>query len=157
MRFLQIVKKIIPVISPIVYLLLFLLLTCIIGDYLLYNIENSFVKAVSDNITHGLVGFWTWLIIIYNVQCSFNSNFKLNWKSLLAALLISSIIDSDHFIQAHSLQLKVNFIYLILSSHQQNYFISFSGCCGTNRETISSLLSSSCYISGLLSSHRSCV
>merc|ERR1712126_90935 len=57
-------------------------------------------------ITHGLVGFWTWLIIIYNVQCSFNSNFKLNWKSLLAALLISSIIDSDHFIQAHSLQLK---------------------------------------------------
>ena len=120
MRFLQIVKKIITVISPIVYLLLFLLLTCIIGDYLLYNIENSFVKAVSDNITHGLVGFWTWLIIIYNVQCSFNSNFKLNWKSLLAALLISSIIDSDHFIQAHSLQLKVNFIYFILSSDQQN-------------------------------------
>ena len=129
---------------PIFCLILSLLYTCIVGDYLLYNVENSLVKAVSDNITHGLVGFLSWFIIIYNVQGSFLSNIKSNWKGLLASGLISCIIDIDHFILAHSLHLKV---ILIFSMWQLTTF--FSGCSRTTSQTLSSLFCSSCHLSHL--------
>ena len=136
---------------PIFYLILSLLFTCIVGDYLLYNVENSLVKAVSDNTTHGFVGFLSWFIIIYNVQGSFLSNIKSNWKGLLASGLISCFIDIDHFIVAHSLNLKV--ILKFSMGHLTNIF---SGCSRTTSQTISTLFIRSCHLSHLFPCSWSC-
>ena len=86
----------------------FLLSVCLIGDHILFTCQDSVIKAVSDNITHASVGFISWIIIIYSSSMSIISNVKTNCSWILAAGLLSSLIDLDHFVAAHSLHLDVN-------------------------------------------------
>merc|ERR1712071_263780 len=75
-----------------------LLCVCLLGDQLL--------KALSDNITHVLIGVLSWFIIIYNVKTAVSENLQTHPSQSAAAAAISSLIDIDHFIMAKSIHLE---------------------------------------------------
>ncbi|KAG5680878.1 hypothetical protein PVAND_010357 [Polypedilum vanderplanki] len=67
------------------------------GDNKLNSNETQLLKAMYDNITHGLVGFFAAAIL-----------FTDDWDRMywaLICMLLSSLIDVDHFISAWSLKL----------------------------------------------------
>ena len=76
--------------------------TCVVGDKKLHAInERQIVRAIFDNVTHGLVGLFACAIA-----------FMDNWDKMYMALIcmiISSAIDLDHFIAAKSFRLSVSF------------------------------------------------
>ena len=62
------------------------------------------VKAIIDNLGHGLVAAFLWLVVV---------DYQLYIKNCLQVLLccgLAMAIDIDHFIQARSLSLKVSFL-----------------------------------------------
>merc|ERR1712012_974955 len=94
--------------SDVIHLIVlecFLLSVCLIGDHILFTCQDSVIKAVSDNLTHASVGLISWIIIIFRSSMSIISNVKTNCSWILAAGLLSSLIDLDHFVAAHSLHL----------------------------------------------------
>lgn len=74
-------------------------ITCWLGDLKLRRPGEPLSKAICDSSAHGLVGFFTAAIILT----------ERSDKLLLAVgcLIISSLIDVDHFIAARSLKLSV--------------------------------------------------
>ena len=81
----------------------------VIGDYYVFdslkvvvfmneytNISQRLIRALMDNSIHGLVGVLTWLVIAYP---------KVDLSELIAAGVLASIIDIDHFISAKSIKL----------------------------------------------------
>ena len=92
---------------PLSVLELLLLSVSVLGDHLLFSLENSILKAISDNTTHILIGVISWFIIIYNVKTSLSGNIKTSFGELVVSGAISSLIDIDHFILARSIHLKV--------------------------------------------------
>ena len=75
-----------------------ILATCYLGDYIVFTAlsgQETIIKALADSTIHGLVGFFSWLIIqkypIYNaVICA----------------IIAMLIDIDHFIHAQSFNIE---------------------------------------------------
>ncbi|XP_077203186.1 transmembrane protein 267 [Paroedura picta] len=61
--------------------------------------QNYWLRALSDNTVHGVVGLWSWAIVNGLKK---KSDF---WEVIFAGFL-SSVIDVDHFILAGSLSLK---------------------------------------------------
>ena len=92
---------------PLSVLELLLLSVSVLGDHLLFSLENSILKAISDNTTHILIGVISWFIIIYKVKTSLSGNIKTSLGELVVSGAISSLIDIDHFILARSIHLKV--------------------------------------------------
>ena len=105
-----------------------LLLSCYSGDYVLFNCHNrsghtsvfrlsspedpdnfcfSLVKALGDNVTHGVVGALSWCVVSISPLNSLLSSIKASWRLIVLAGVISSVMDVDHFIQAGSLDLQV--------------------------------------------------
>jgi hypothetical protein len=89
----------------------FLVLLCVFGDYYVFQslslinlfliksvsiLNETLVRALLDNIIHGLIGFVSWSIITYP---------NLNYFELVVCWLLASIIDVDHFLSAKSLRL----------------------------------------------------
>ena len=75
---------------------LFVVVTCLIGDKFLKMSEKPQIfRAVFDNLAHGLIGFGSYLIIIAE-----NPD---NFYIALICLIISSLIDVDHFIAGNLL------------------------------------------------------
>ena len=76
--------------------LLLLLFTCVFGDYLTFvlNHKISLIKALSDSLTHGAIGFLCW----FHVENSLKN-------SILCGLL-AMFVDIDHFIEAKSFKLE---------------------------------------------------
>lgn len=74
-------------------------ITCWLGDLKLRRTSEPLIKALADSATHGLVGLFTAAIIL--TECSD--------KLYLAVgcMVMSSMIDLDHFIAAKSLKLSV--------------------------------------------------
>lgn len=76
---------------------------CVVADHALQlpAIQNHlWLRAALDNATHGLVGLWSWAVVI-------GLRKKSDVYEVLLAGLLASIIDLDHFYMAGSLSLKV--------------------------------------------------
>ena len=80
--------------------------TCVLADHLLAIPEFSMVdliRALTDNLTHCIVGMLTWVIATYSDLMPT----KRYVMEALACGVISSAVDVDHFLAAKSLNLKV--------------------------------------------------
>lgn len=76
---------------------------CVVADHVLQLSviqQHLWLRAVLDNATHGLVGLWSWAVVI-------GLRKKSDLYEVLLAGLLASIIDLDHFYMAGSLSLKV--------------------------------------------------
>lgn len=65
--------------------------------------QNDWLRALSDNTVHGVVGLWSWAIVI-------GLRKKSDFSEVLLAGFLSSVIDMDHFIASGSLSLKVSIV-----------------------------------------------
>ena len=82
---------------------------CVVADHALQLsvIQNHlWLRAALDNTTHGLVGLWSWAVVI-------GLRKKSDLYEVLLAGLLASIIDLDHFYMAGSLSLKVRTALLL--------------------------------------------
>lgn len=79
--------------------------TCILGDEMVEYFSSRIMKAICDNVTHGLVGYLSAVIIAHN----YKGSVLPTEKKLVAFMsyLTASVIDADHFIEARSFKLKV--------------------------------------------------
>lgn len=74
--------------------------TCAVGDRTLKNVTlQPITKAMLDNMIHGLIGLFSGIIVLTD---------HLDKIYLaIACMMMSSIIDADHFIAARSFKLAV--------------------------------------------------
>ncbi|XP_066252216.1 transmembrane protein 267 [Euwallacea similis] len=77
----------------------------IAGDYLVTLCAAPFLKALSDNLTHAVIGGLSWSICYFNRQKSLAET-RHGFIEILSCTLLSSFIDLDHFLSAKSLSLK---------------------------------------------------
>lgn len=61
--------------------------------------SNNWLGALSDNAVHGVIGLWSWAIVI-------GLRKKSDFYEVILAGLLSSVIDADHFVAARSLSLQ---------------------------------------------------
>nr|XP_033787666.1 transmembrane protein 267 [Geotrypetes seraphini]XP_033787675.1 transmembrane protein 267 [Geotrypetes seraphini]XP_033787684.1 transmembrane protein 267 [Geotrypetes seraphini]XP_033787692.1 transmembrane protein 267 [Geotrypetes seraphini]XP_033787701.1 transmembrane protein 267 [Geotrypetes seraphini]XP_033787712.1 transmembrane protein 267 [Geotrypetes seraphini]XP_033787721.1 transmembrane protein 267 [Geotrypetes seraphini] len=61
--------------------------------------QSDWLRALSDNVVHGVVGMWSWAIVI-------GLRKKSNLWEVMVAGFFASVIDVDHFYLAGSLSLK---------------------------------------------------
>ncbi|RXM90813.1 Transmembrane protein C5orf28-like [Acipenser ruthenus] len=61
--------------------------------------HNDWLRALSDNAVHGVVGLWSWAIVI-------GIRKKSDFCEVIFAGFLASVIDLDHFYLAGSLSLK---------------------------------------------------
>lgn len=76
---------------------------CLVADRLLQVPvvqQNPWLRALSDNAVHGAIGMWSWAIVI-------GAKKKADWREIVLAGFLASVIDVDHFLLARSLSLKV--------------------------------------------------
>ncbi|OXB76758.1 UNVERIFIED_CONTAM: hypothetical protein H355_007033 [Colinus virginianus] len=79
--------------------------------------QNDWLRAFSDNAVHGILGMWSWAIVI-------GLRKKSDFTEVTLAGFLASVIDVDHFLLAGSLSLKVS---------------EWIGCPESSPETTSSL------------------
>ncbi|XP_043932776.1 transmembrane protein 267 [Protopterus annectens] len=75
---------------------------CYVADcfaQLSFILQNDWLRALSDNAIHGVVGSWSWAIVI-------GLRKKSDFYEVILAGFLSSVIDLDHFIAAGSFSLK---------------------------------------------------
>lgn len=79
---------------------------CILGDYLVdINHGSQMAKAIFDNITHATIGFLSAIILI--LQTNHRIIRSERYLLIAVSVLLSSLIDIDHFIIARSMKLSV--------------------------------------------------
>ena len=84
---------------------IFLAEICVCADYLLLLPQfskKSLSRALTDNVSHGVIGAMSWLTIV---------GLKTR-KDILEGVicgLMASAVDVDHFIAARSLKIKVKY------------------------------------------------
>uniref|UniRef100_H2ZXX8 Transmembrane protein 267 n=2 Tax=Latimeria chalumnae TaxID=7897 RepID=H2ZXX8_LATCH len=61
--------------------------------------QNDWIRALTDNAVHGIVGLWSWALVI-------GLRKKSDFCEVLLAGFLASAIDLDHFVLAGSLSLK---------------------------------------------------
>lgn len=74
----------------------------ILGDTCLKYTQTSVLRALSDNLTHAIVGGLTWTLILVLSKESLVQNLY----SILFSFALSSFIDVDHFLSARSWKLS---------------------------------------------------
>uniref|UniRef100_A0AAY4AFU3 Transmembrane protein 267 n=2 Tax=Denticeps clupeoides TaxID=299321 RepID=A0AAY4AFU3_9TELE len=75
---------------------------CLLADHFLqlpFIQHHVWLRAVLDNNVHGIVGLWSWAIVI-------GLRKKSDFYEVVLAGILASIIDLDHFYLAGSLSLK---------------------------------------------------
>ncbi|XP_066147476.1 transmembrane protein 267 [Euwallacea fornicatus] len=77
----------------------------IAGDHLVTLCGAPFLKALSDNLTHAVIGGLSWSICYFNRQKSLAET-RYGFIEILSCTVLSSLIDLDHFLSAKSLSLK---------------------------------------------------
>lgn len=87
-----------------IYLTILLGLVAVIGDYLVAHSNLHLFQAIFDNATHAVIGGLTWFFYRHNYK---NYLAIDTIKEIALCTLLSSCIDLDHFIAAHSIHLKV--------------------------------------------------
>jgi hypothetical protein len=76
---------------------------CMVADKLLqFSIihQSEWLRSLSDNAIHGVIGMWSWAIVIGIKK-------KADVGEIILAGFLASVIDIDHFFLAKSLSLKV--------------------------------------------------
>ncbi|XP_074787310.1 transmembrane protein 267 isoform X1 [Athene noctua] len=76
---------------------------CFVADRILqfsFIQQNDWLRALSDNAVHGILGMWSWAIVI-------GLRKKSDFTEVTLAGFLASVIDVDHFFLAGSLSLKV--------------------------------------------------
>lgn len=76
---------------------------CLVADRLLqFSIiqQNDWLRALSDNAVHCVIGMWLWAIVIGVKKTT-------DFGEIVLAGFLASVIDVDHFFLAGSLSLKV--------------------------------------------------
>lgn len=77
---------------------------CFLADHVLtspFIQHHVWLRAVLDNSVHGMIGLWSWAIVI-------GLRKRSDFYEVVLAGLLASIIDLDHFYMAGSLSLKVS-------------------------------------------------
>ncbi|KAB1281193.1 Transmembrane protein 267 [Camelus dromedarius] len=77
-------------------------LFCFVADRLLqFSViqQNDWLRALSDNSVHCMIGMWSWAIVIGIKK-------KTDFGEIVLAGFLASVIDVDHFFLAGSLSLK---------------------------------------------------
>ncbi|XP_062334665.1 transmembrane protein 267 [Osmerus eperlanus] len=75
-------------------------LFCVLADHILVQLQQHlWLRALLDNGVHGLVGLWSWAIVI-------GLRKRSDLYEVLLAGFLASAIDLDHFYMAGSLSLK---------------------------------------------------
>ncbi|KAF5912098.1 hypothetical protein HPG69_003372 [Diceros bicornis minor] len=118
---------------------------CLVADRLLqFSIiqQNDWLRALSDNAVHCVIGMWSWAIVIGVKK-------KTDFGEVILAGFLASVIDVDHFLLAGSLSLKVRSIIILVRAREDvPYFkirSSFTqlfqalGCFDSSTETVPSL------------------
>lgn len=83
-------------------------IVCIIGDALVKaNQDKPLLKAVCDNMTHGIVGLLSYSLVVLSFKTRISTIEQLGL--LAASFVFSCVIDIDHFIMAKSWRLQVFF------------------------------------------------
>ena len=75
---------------------------CVAADHALqlpFIQHHLWLRALLDNATHGLIGLWSWAIVI-------GLRKKSDLYEILLAGLLASLVDADHFFMAGSLSLE---------------------------------------------------
>ncbi|XP_008260390.2 transmembrane protein 267 [Oryctolagus cuniculus] len=75
---------------------------CLVADRILqFPIiqQNDWIRALSDNAAHCVIGMWSWAIVIGIKK-------KTDCGEIILAGFLASVIDVDHFFLARSLSLK---------------------------------------------------
>ena len=83
-------------------------LFCTVADRLLqFPIiqQNAWLRALSDNSVHCVIGMWSWAIVI-------GIRKKTDFGEIILAGFLASVIDIDHFLLSGSLSLKVRSLYV---------------------------------------------
>lgn len=76
--------------------------TSFLGDICLKYVQSPVTRAISDNLTHALVGGLTWMLILILSK----KNLVQNLYGLFLSFALSSFIDVDHFLSARSWRLS---------------------------------------------------
>lgn len=97
-------------------------IVCIAGDRLVNISSNKYQKAVIDNLTHALIGLFTAMIFCFQSKRSILRADK--YLLMVTCLIVSSIIDIDHFIVAKSWKLTVN---IKLEFNLFDFVVEFQG------------------------------
>ncbi|XP_033100889.1 transmembrane protein 267-like [Anneissia japonica] len=63
--------------------------------------RNRVFAALLDNFTHGIIGSWTWAVVLGG-----NLNSTKNLRQIILAGILASCMDVDHFLAARSIHLK---------------------------------------------------
>lgn len=85
---------------------------CILGDYLVdVNQESQIRKAICDNATHAIVGFFSAIVLILETNHRATGIERIVLVAM--SVLVSSFIDIDHFLVAKSMKLSVIYFSLI--------------------------------------------
>ncbi len=89
---------------------------CLCSDHAVYGLEDQWkslprgllVRAVADNLVHGLVGGWTWANSVMVLGGKLISTVRV--LQVACCVAMASAIDLDHFIAAKSMAMKVKFV-----------------------------------------------
>lgn len=96
-------------------MVLSIIITCLIGDKLVERARSgTWLKALMDNITHGIVGLLATLIVLFNFKDRVTNN-----EFAIVAILgycLSAAIDIDHFIEARSFHIHVSKLFIVCLS-----------------------------------------
>lgn len=76
---------------------------CLVADRLLLQFsiiqQNDWLRALSDNAVHGVIGMWSWAIVIGIKK-------KTDLREIILAGFLASVIDVDHFFSSRILVVK---------------------------------------------------
>lgn len=86
-------------------LIILIIVTSLVGDYLVEQSNVHLHKALLDNATHASIAGISWLIVCFRLK--YENVLNILGEALGCAAL-ASVIDIDHFIVAKSMQLAVN-------------------------------------------------
>ncbi|XP_049806020.1 transmembrane protein 267 [Schistocerca nitens] len=75
----------------------------VIGDFVVSASDNQLAKSLSDNLTHGVIGFLTWLLVCVHYA---HVSAYVSLAESAACCLAASAIDVDHFVAARSVSLE---------------------------------------------------
>lgn len=76
------------------------------GDYITTASNNPVLKALCDNVTHAVIGGLCWCIAYFNRDKTVQET-RSGFLEVMSCMVLSSVIDLDHFIAAKSVLLKV--------------------------------------------------
>ncbi|XP_031413072.1 transmembrane protein 267 isoform X2 [Meleagris gallopavo] len=107
---------------------------CFAADRLLqvsFVQQNDWLRAFSDSAVHGILGMWSWAIVI-------GLRKKSDFTEVTMAGFLASVIDVDHFLLAGSLSLKAT-LSTSDGLENGNHIMEQRGCSESSPETTPSL------------------